>query len=676
MKTYKYEPLSARCIRLLSLKFDENSAPLRFSISVHSIDKPPVYKALSYVWGDASDRVEVVALDEECNECTISVTKNLHHALRRLRSGGCNQYIWADAICINQGDDKEKSTQVRMMTEIYTRTQQVLGWLGESAPGDGDGFNLLKDIVRIRRAESGDAKMRAIQRVLSPTTHASWAALWEILLRPWFRRVWIIQEIVVCNDSCLMCGEEIIRGEEFFTAFEIMATNQNIGNVFLFSATAANRERLTTSNLYEMRRSYRYSHERSIHHFLTNSGKFEATDPRDKIFALVGLSDNVDNSFIDYQLDAKSVFQRIQSLQLSIPGASTQTLGFGCLGKYFEDLPSWVCQWRIHGETDRVPLYVCYPTISPQANPVDIVHYVNGFCHLAMSAVMFDYIEECIPWTTVPSIAEETVHRWGGVRDQSQFNQDDAESVENVVQGQAEFLNKCVQLVQKLAAYPTGQNLDEVLWRAYLFDITTSGETPAPESYGDLFKKLVQCFNLLNRLDLSDPSATELPDKSPISVTPLEILILSMIFIFCWRKGVYPRMIWHWVAFVLAVPIMLFTCYLLNQLSLKWIRRLKLAMQWEEVKDGIMLADVGMFTRLREGRCFGTTRKGYVGWFPTAAEKADIVCFLKHSDVPFVLRRTKVAGIYALIGDSYIYGLMNGSRSSLADIESQRILIK
>jgi hypothetical protein len=307
---------------------------------------------------------------------------------------------------------------------------------------------------------------------------------------------------------------------------------------------------------------------------------------------------------------------------------------------------------------------------------MDIVHYVNGFCHLAMSAVILDCIEECIPWITVPSLAEETVHRWGGVRGQSHFNQDDVESLENVVQGQAEFLNKCVQLVQKLAAYPTGQNLDEVLWRAYLFNVTASGETPAPEFYGDLFKKLVQCFDLLNRLDLSDPSETELPDKSPISITPLEILNLSMVLILCWRKGVYPRMMWHWIAFAFAVPIMLFTCYLLKQLSLKWIRRLKLAMQWEEVKDGLMLADVGMFTRLREGRNFGTTRKGYVGWFPTSAKKNDIVCFLKHSDVPFVLRTSKIAGTYTLIGDSYIHGLMNGSRSSIAAIGSQRILIK
>lgn len=676
MKTYKYEPLSARCIRLLSLELDESSVSLRFAISVHSIDTRPVYKALSYVWGDASDRVNVFALDEKGNEWTISVTKNLYHALRQLRAGGCDYYIWPDAICINQGDNEEKTTQVRMMTEIYARTQQVLGWLGESAPGHGGGFDILKDIVRICKAEGGDAKMRAVQRVLPTTTHASWAALWAILLRPWFRRVWIIQEIVVCRDSCLMCGEESIRGEDFFTAFEIIAANQAIGNVFLFSATTVDREKLTTSNLCEMRRIYRSSDQRSIHHFLTNSGKFEAKDPRDKIFALVGLSDNVDKSFIDYHLDTNSVFQRIQFLQLSIPGASTQTLGFGCLGKYSEDLPSWVCQWRIHGETDRVPLYVCYPTVSPQKNPADNIHCVDSFSCLAMSAIIFDCIEECIPWKTVPQLAEKTVDRWGGVRQKANFNQDDTENFESLLQGQARFLNKCVQLVQKVAAYPTGQNLDEVLWRAYPFDVTSDGKTPAPESYGDLFKKLIQCFDLLSGLDLSNPSASTSSDNSPIRVKPLKILILSMVIIFCWRMEMFPRLLWHWVAFALAVPVISFIWCLLKQLSSTWIRRLKLAMQWEDNKDGIILADVGMYIRLREGRSFGTTSKGYVGWFPVAAQKGDIVCFVRHSDVPFVLRRDKPAGTYTLVGDSYIHGLMNGSRSNIADIEGQRVLIK
>ncbi|KAH7371483.1 heterokaryon incompatibility protein-domain-containing protein, partial [Pyrenochaeta sp. MPI-SDFR-AT-0127] len=178
MTTYEYKPLSDRCIRLLSLKFDANSDPLKLSISIHSIDEPLAYTALSYVWGDAFNRIDIIVLDEDRNEQTVSVTTNLHAALWRLRFGGCDSYIWADAICMNQGDNEEKSRQVRMMTEIYSRSNSVFGWLGEGRPGDND-------------------VTKTIEYLLSPNTYPSWAALWEILVLPWFRRVWIIQEIVV-----------------------------------------------------------------------------------------------------------------------------------------------------------------------------------------------------------------------------------------------------------------------------------------------------------------------------------------------------------------------------------------------------------------------------------------------------------------------------------------------
>jgi hypothetical protein len=571
-----------------------------------------------------------------------------------------------------------------MMTEIYARADSVFGWLGESRQGDVDGIHLLGMIARIREAESKEARTRVMDYLLAETTYPSWVALWEIFMLPWFRRVWIIQEIVVAVNFHFLCGEEMITGEDFFTAIEVIATNPDVGNVFLYSTTAANRERLTTSSLYEMRECYRNPRKRSIQNFLGNSGKYEATDPRDKVFALIALSNDVDTSFIDYDLDGSSVFRLMQSLQLRIPGASTQTLGFGCMGKYFDDLPSWVCQWRIDGEIDRIPLHVIYPTISAPANFANMVQHVDGVYKLAVTAVIFDYIEEYVPWTTVPLVPDQTVQRLAGALRSSQVKQYDAERMGKVLQGQAVFLHKCVQLVQKLVAYPTGQNLDEVLWRAYLFDTTIQGETPAPISYGPLFQKLVQCLALLRSLDLFDlfgSDTTKLPDKGPIKVIQLEILLLSMVIMFCWRKAFYPKTIWHWIIWTLTVPILLVVwklClyYLLLQLPLKRSRRLKFAMQWQKIKDGMVLAGVGVFGRLRDGRNFGITHQGYVGWFPMGARNGDVLCFLDHSDVPFVLRKTETAGTYNLVGDSYIHGLMNGNRSSIVDIESTRILIE
>ena len=96
--------------------------------------------------------------------------------------------------------------------------------------------------------------------------------------------------------------------------------------------------------------------------------------------------------------------------------------------------------------------------------------------------------------------------------------------------------------------WPTGQNLEQVLWRAFLFDTTIHDGTPAPASYGSLFRNLVRDFALLTRLDLPDifdSEASELPVKASITEVQLGVLLFSMVLLFCWRKALFPRTIWQ-----------------------------------------------------------------------------------------------------------------------------------
>lgn len=60
-----------------------------------------------------------------------AVTQNLHAALKRLRLQNQSRVLWVDAICINQDDTSEKSFQVAMMSQIYSKTTKGLLWLGE-----------------------------------------------------------------------------------------------------------------------------------------------------------------------------------------------------------------------------------------------------------------------------------------------------------------------------------------------------------------------------------------------------------------------------------------------------------------------------------------------------------------------------------------------------------------
>ncbi|KAM5385153.1 hypothetical protein ACJZ2D_001114 [Fusarium nematophilum] len=83
-------------------------------------------KALSYVWGGRDDMQYLYIGPQQ-----VSITKNLHAALQRLRYRDRRRTLWVDAICINQDDLSEKSTQVAMMSEVYGLTSNCLIWLGE-----------------------------------------------------------------------------------------------------------------------------------------------------------------------------------------------------------------------------------------------------------------------------------------------------------------------------------------------------------------------------------------------------------------------------------------------------------------------------------------------------------------------------------------------------------------
>lgn len=129
---YPYRQLIDNDIRLLNIL--PGRGILECSLHQMPLTKGLVFRALSYVWGSTSE-VEEIILEGR----PFKVTRNLHDALQQLRIeqpgptlelGHPNDYHWIDAICLNQEDVDEKSSQVPRMMEIYQTAYVVLVWLG------------------------------------------------------------------------------------------------------------------------------------------------------------------------------------------------------------------------------------------------------------------------------------------------------------------------------------------------------------------------------------------------------------------------------------------------------------------------------------------------------------------------------------------------------------------
>lgn len=140
--TFKYsQSLHGRNIRLLDVILGRESSTLEIRLIEKELDEAK-FEALSYVWGTQTTKLI------RCNGCWLSIGSNLHDALLERRRRQSTALLWADAICINQEDNREKTRQVRFMREIYAKADPVIIWLGKEEPKDLEGFELAKSLYR------------------------------------------------------------------------------------------------------------------------------------------------------------------------------------------------------------------------------------------------------------------------------------------------------------------------------------------------------------------------------------------------------------------------------------------------------------------------------------------------------------------------------------------------
>ncbi|OTA86022.1 hypothetical protein M434DRAFT_51030, partial [Hypoxylon sp. CO27-5] len=139
----------------------------------------PSYEAISYVWGDPLDKVDIT-----CNGKTLAITAGLEVVLRHFRSPTEKKILWADAVCINQNDNDERGRQVRRMKDIYSKASQVLIWLGEECDDSNIGIAAASDIAHAYSSQ--------FPRL---------SAFAKIIRRLWFTRVWVVQELALAIQA-------------------------------------------------------------------------------------------------------------------------------------------------------------------------------------------------------------------------------------------------------------------------------------------------------------------------------------------------------------------------------------------------------------------------------------------------------------------------------------------
>jgi hypothetical protein len=423
-----YRALQGTEIRLIKFGPSNSDADgsLTCSLEHVALDSSPVYFALSYVWGRSSIRPQIIV-----DGCSVSITASLFSALSRLRTWAEGDperiptyYIWADALCINQNDLEEKSKQVPRMKEIYQLARRVVAWLGPNNPEENHmvgcifhqankaGLTAASEVSEHPDDATIDLDEMAnypIVGELGNDFEGFNNTLCDLLARPWFGRVWIVQEMSLPRQTPLI----------FAGAYE--TSLENLLRIFLAVDKHQSAQKNATQSKKPSKAILAYNQirllywgfivEESTHARgsgdrikqdavfaqcffeilidITNGlGKLGASRPHDYLYGMMGLAlgalrlEDLSPSLVpDYSLPFAEVFHRFTVFLIQ----RTRSLEIlGCSKNELEGVPSWVPDFRFEGSRATVgqPEILDEPSFSDDLKKMSVVGVGLGSCQI------------------------------------------------------------------------------------------------------------------------------------------------------------------------------------------------------------------------------------------------------------------------------------------------------
>jgi Heterokaryon incompatibility protein (HET) len=250
---YHYSPLPSKTsIRLLQLQSSENGSTISCSMSIiDALENSPSYDALSYTWGNPQspfsrsyDEPNVTynsnTIPIMCNGRRIVVTPNLRDALQMLletQTPGTDQiysnrhdYIWVDALCINQADIAERNAQVSLMDELFKRAQNVYAWIGQEDEFTEDAMTVMDRLSSIPKHlyntvtqnDFTDPEAYGSKLGILPLELSNWLGWIAFLHRPYFQRSWIVQEVSLATNLVMVVGKRKFAWDTLSTAISFL----------------------------------------------------------------------------------------------------------------------------------------------------------------------------------------------------------------------------------------------------------------------------------------------------------------------------------------------------------------------------------------------------------------------------------------------------------------------
>ncbi|KAK0639930.1 heterokaryon incompatibility protein-domain-containing protein [Cercophora newfieldiana] len=660
-----YEPLpGVEWFRLLRISRDASGA-ISGDLQNFSLDPAscPRFVSFSYAWGESSAKRTISLCNQE-----FTILDNVYRLLEVVCAGNGfakDIWLWIDSICINQDDLNERASQVSLMGKIYRheRARKTVVWLGEGTAETDIGMDFMHALVAERDAIHRNNKKNGGSRTVPANLNdaAKWKAVAVVFDRSWWRRVWTLQEFIIAPQLDLFCGTKSISRTKMRIALH---------SIWLCCPG----ERLIRDESWNPAWTRRRLHQWYMHDdywdkmgllaLMAYSGSCAVTDPRDRIYGLLGLARSSDVAMVGrptYAYDVGSVYIAFVKAWI----CTYHSLDIICFAQLFTgresgvdvglSLPSWVPDWTLPMELFVVPLMVSQsgrdhianfrpilnqelvqsPSVYAAAGQeLPQVSFSEGSLKVACKGVLIDYLDGL-----------------GGVPHEKSV-----------------VLNHSVdpELVQSEAPANLGPPSDQAKHK---------GKNPV-DNHVDERKELL--ISIVRSLVL-DRQDRYLSKPAPVSTYLMDFLQLaaSATHDETNPSSFASRRFLPW--YTLNKDLLIRGTTLENlckepQESTDSMSKLRQTFKrgmriLEGEKGEIDLSEEGFIQRLhdtkavrRMGRRLCTTRDGRVGMAPMRARKGDAICVLFGCSVPVLLRglEEEDGEEYEFVGECYLDGFMNG----------------
>tara|TARA_R110002003_G_scaffold234_2_gene16894 strand:+ start:5213 stop:7060 length:1848 start_codon:yes stop_codon:yes gene_type:complete len=603
MDAYVYKQLAyGDSFRLLELQPGEARNALEARLLDVRLSDDPTFAALSYCWGDPLFNTRLT-----CDGQMLLITESLTAALIHLRNASQTLVIWVDQVCIDQKNIVERAVQVTLMGQIYTKAERVLIWLGEEDADSTPGLRIVERLskAQLRRDQNGDTRNK-YQLLMSGFSEynlpyqddIAYSSFLRLSQRPYFSRGWILQEAVLARKSMIHCGSHSFAFDDYYRALVCcfvlgFEDNMNTDNLMRFMS------------LIGMRQAFKNNRKEELLTLLYQTRSTITTDPKDKIYCLLGLAGDADTLKIQPNYDASYSFQDAYRDVAITFMQSSKNLDVLSVPRTNHDssFPSWVPDWR--------PASSYMLSLTARERLKDTRYRATGHSEaciqikedgslLGLSGHRIDQIEEC---GDVYRYEESTaVQRsyWRQLRENYMF----------ALRLRLRYIDwKHIAGVYTKGEYVSGGTKDDAFWRTLIAGHPIDSDTDFDQIRSDYraWNSSILRFSSMRRW---------VPHTVLVALVTMKIVLEGL------------------------RTLLALTCFL------------PLYDRSHEPFNALVQC-------VAQRKLFRTSA-GYVGLAPESVRAGDTIALFQGGRLPLIIRQH--GDRWRLIGDCYVHGLMNGEK--------------